>query len=125
MNPRNPNESKPTRNWRVLVQTQINSKQSAADFCREQRIAYTTFLYHRDRLKKANSPKANSSLAANQARAASIARPGAFAPIAVERNLNVQTRLRLPGGLIVESSVLPSPTWIVEIAQCVQEASPC
>ena len=127
MNPSKPKQAKPARDWRVLIQTQISSGQSAADFCREQGIAYTTFLYHRDRLKKANSPKANSSGTASQARAASIARPEAFVPIAVERNLNVQTRLRFPGGLIVESSVLPSSTWILEIAQRLQsqKVSPC
>ena len=127
MNPSKPKQAKPARDWRVLIQTQISSGQSAADFCREQGIAYTTFLYHRDRLKKANPPKTNPPPSANSAKAVSITPPGAFVPITVEGNPHGQTRLCFPGGLIVESSVLPSSTWILEIAQRLQsqEVSPC
>jgi hypothetical protein len=112
MDQMNGRELKPGRDWRVIVEAQVKSGQTAAGFCREHGIGYTNFLYHRDKLQKTNRPEVAMKRAS---RLVPMTRQGSFLPIKLEGGSGI--RLRFPGGLVVESEELPATAWVVEVAR--------
>ena len=100
------------RDWVGIVEAQGQWGGSMASFCRAQSIPYNTFLYHRARIHKLRNrrllPKGSGALVP-------LTRERSFVPIRVEGSAGI--RVRFPGGLVVESEVLPPAGWVVEVAQ--------
>lgn len=104
-------EERVGRNWPAIVEAQARSPQSAAGFCREQGIPYSTFLYHRKKIRK--MPGRSLAIAGSTGFIPE-ARQRGFIPIRVEGGSGI--RFRFPGGLLLESDQLPSAAWVVEVA---------
>lgn len=98
--------------WAGIVAAQEKWGGSVASFCRAQSIPYSTYLYRRAKIHKMRNrgllPKGSGALVP-------LAQGRSFVPIRVEGTGGI--RLRFPGGLVVESEVLPAAGWVVEVAQ--------
>jgi hypothetical protein len=105
-------EASVERDWVGIVAAQEKWDGSMASFCRARSISYNTFLYHRARIHKLRNrrvlPKGSGALVP-------LTRERGFIPIRVEGANAI--RLRFPGGLVLESEVLPPAGWVVEVAQ--------
>jgi hypothetical protein len=97
------------RDWAAIVKAQASSQQTAADFCREQDLSYSTFLYHRSKIQK----RASSSAIVRSTSGIPAVRPPGFIRMQVEGCSN---RLCFPGGVVLESDQLPEAGWVVEVA---------
>lgn len=104
--------------WAAIVREQAGSHQSAADFCRNHGITYSTFLYHRDKILKKKA------LVLRQSGAVPAVRSKGFIPITIEGRGGL--RLRFPRGLVVESDGLPEASWLMEVVHLwTQEEGSC
>lgn len=112
MDEMNGRELKLGRDWRVIVEAQAKSGQTASSFCREHGIGYHNFLYHRVQINQANNPVVAMK---RESRLVPMTREGSFLPIKLEGGSGI--RLRFPGGLVVESEGLPASGWVVEVAR--------
>jgi|SRR3989304_3917532 len=104
-------EARLGRDWEGIVEAQVRSQRSAAGFCREHRLTYSTFLYHRKQVQKMSG---RSLTIAGSAGVIPAARPRGFIPVRVERGCGI--RLHFPRGLVLESDQLPAADWVVEVA---------
>lgn len=87
--------------WDKSIKKHAESGMSAARYCREHKINYNMFLYHRRRLRLESSSEDDTT--------------SKFVRMTVSNTGS--TRLTLPHGVILETEAIPEAGWIAELVR--------